>query len=134
MQGFPSVPDGAVIWAEALRQARAAGAAAPFGTPEAGVAMAEALVALLPRGVPFFADALDLADSLVGEALRVHILPQRRAELQMLRAALARVFELAMPGGDFVVLPGLPRPGWIGGGPGALTVAEMLRVLRGPSD
>ncbi|MGL6111855.1 MAG: caspase family protein [Rubrivivax sp.] len=134
MQMFPSMPDGAVLWAEALRQARASGAAAPFGTPEAGVVMAEALVALLQRGVPFFADALDLADSLVREALRVPLLPARQAELQMLRAALSRVFELAMPGGDFVVLPGLPRPGWLGGGPGSLTVVEMLRVLRGPGD
>ena len=42
-----------------------------------------------------------------------------------------QVFDVTVPAGHFLVVPGLPRPEAAGGGGGALTVAEILRLLRG---
>lgn len=96
-------------------------------------AMAAVMERLLAQGVPFFADCVDLADDLVRQALRAGLPPARAAAMRRLQHGLGRLFELATPGGDFIVLSGLPRPGWMPGAPDrALQVREMLRALRGP--
>ena len=132
MNWFPKVPDGAVLWAEALRQAQRSGVAKPFGVMDPADEMATALTALIDRGAPFFADSLDLVDRLVRQALRTDMASAQRDKLEQLAHALRRIFDIAMPGGDFVVLPGLPRPPWLDSSKGAITVREMLRLLRGP--
>ena len=40
----------------------------------------------------------------------------------------------ATPGGHFLVVPGLPRPEWLGGGSEALSVQEILALLRRPAE
>lgn len=46
---------------------------------------------------------------------------------------LQRVFRIAMPGGHFMALAGLPRPDWLGDSGNALSVMEMVEVLRRPA-
>jgi len=132
MNWYPAIPDGAVLWAEALRDGNARGAPSPQGVVDPTKEMAAALAALIERGAPFFADSLDVADRLVRQLLRGDLEPERRRQLEQVAHALDRIFEIAMPAGDFVVLYGLPRPPWLGTDRGAITVREMLRALRGP--
>lgn len=127
MTRFPWLPDGAVVWAEALLDAQRRGAFPPHGgKPPA----AESLAQLLERGVPFFADALDLADRQARMLLRAADGATAR-QLRTLSAAIQRIFEVVVPAGDFIVVPGLPRPQWLGPSGKALTAAEMLALLRG---
>ena len=132
MNWYPAIPDGAVLWAEALRDGRARGAPPPQGVVDPIEEMAAALASLIERGVPFFADSLDLADRLLRYLLRSDLEPGRRRQSEQVAHALGRIFEIAMPAGDFVVLYGLPRPRWLDTDRGAITVREMLRALRGP--
>ena len=41
---------------------------------------------------------------------------------------------VTLPGGHFLVVPGLPRPEWLGGGSEALSVEEILALLRRPPE
>jgi hypothetical protein len=131
MNWFPDIPDGAVLWAEALRDGRARNAPPPHGVDNPAKEMAAALTQLLERGTPFFADSLDIADRLVRQSLRDELEPERRSQLEQVAHALSRIFDIATPAGDFVVLSGLPRPRWLDTDRGAITVREMLRALRG---
>ena len=45
---------------------------------------------------------------------------------------IERTFEVTLPGGHFLVVPGLPRPAWLGGGSEALAVEEIIALLRRP--
>jgi hypothetical protein len=47
---------------------------------------------------------------------------------------IERIFEVTLPGGHFLVVPGLPRPEWLGGGSEALSVEEILALLRRPPE
>ncbi|MEP7301643.1 MAG: caspase family protein [Caldimonas sp.] len=132
MNWFPDIPDGAVLWAESLRDGLSRGVPAPWGVTDPANEMAVALMALFSRGVPFFADSIEMADRLVRHLLRGELLPERRRALETLAHALGRIFDIAMPAGDFVVLSGWPRPAWLDTGQGAISVREMLRALRGP--
>src|SRR5690606_11016308 len=91
--------------------------------------MAAALETLWPRGLLFFTDSVELADALLRHLLRTPITDVRRGRLAEIAHWLERVFELALPAGHFMVLAGQPRPAWMGGA-GALTVEEMLALLR----
>ena len=132
MQWFPKVPDGAVLWADALSDGRARGAPPSQDVADPAKEIAASLAALIERGVPFFADSLDIADRLVRQSLRGDLEPERRRQLEQVAHAMNRIFEIAMPAGDFVVLYGLPRPPWLDTSRGAITVREILRALRGP--
>lgn len=131
-QDAQNTPDAPVILAAALH-ARLQQPALASDVREALVGrLLDALDLVLQRGVPYFSDVLDLTDELVRFALRLEAPPTRRQQLQTLAHALGMVFQLATPGGDFIVLPGLPRPRWMPGR-GPLSVWEMLGVLRGPA-
>ncbi len=112
----PRLPDAAVLWAEALRQALARGERQPFGIADPQAEIAAALATLPGRGLPFFAESIELADGLARQALR-HAPDDTR--LQAVAGWLARVFDTALPGGHFSVLA-------------ELEVDAMLRLLRGP--
>lgn len=129
MNWFPQLPDGAVLWAESLRDAVARGERRPFGVDDPLDEMAAALETLWSRGLPFFADSVELADALLRHLLRAPIAEARRERLAELARWLERVFELAQPAGHFMALAGQPRPEWLAG-VGALTVDEMLVLLR----
>jgi len=116
MQRCPRLPDTAVLWAEAVRQALARGEPQPFGLADPQAEIAAALATLPGRGLPFFADCIELADSLTRQALRR---APGDTRLQAVAAWLARVFDTAQPGGHFSVLA-------------ELDVDAMLRLLRGP--
>lgn len=131
-QEAQTIPDATVILAACLHKRLQQPALAVDTRADLVGRLFDALDMLLKRGVPYFSDVLDLADELVRFALRLEAPAERRQRLQTLADAIRRVFQLATPGGDFIVLPGLPRPTWMPGD-GALAVREMLGVLRGPS-
>jgi hypothetical protein len=130
MDWFPWLPDGAVLWAEALRQAVARGEPQPFDVDDPAEAIAQALLTLRERGLPFFAECIELADSLLRHSLRQQPDGPHAAELQALGQWLREVFEVAMPGGHFTVLAASPRPHGMGEGSGALRVEELLGLCR----
>lgn len=132
MQWFPDLPDSAVLWAESLRNALASGVDKPFGVDAPLQEMATALTSLLDRGLPRFADALELADSQV-RFLRRAPLPEALAtSVAHLGQWIERIFEVTLPGGHLLVVPGMPRPEWLGGGTEALSVEEIIALLRRP--
>jgi hypothetical protein len=132
MQWFPDLPDAAVLWAESLRNALASGVDKPFGVDAPLQEMATALTSLLDRGLPRFADALELADSQV-RFLRRAPLPEALAtSVAHLGQWIERIFEVTLPGGHLLVVPGMPRPEWLGGGTEALSVEEIIALLRRP--
>jgi hypothetical protein len=130
MDWFPWLPDGAVLWAEALRQAVARGEPQPFGVDDPAGAIAQALLTLRERGLPFFAECIELADSLLRHSLRLSPDGPHAADLQVLAQWLRQVFEVAMPGGHFTVLAASPRPHGMGEGSDALSVEELLGLCR----
>jgi len=133
MQWFPWIPDGAVLWAESLRSASACGDTQPYGVANGIDEMVSALQTLRTRGLPFFADSLDFAESLVRYALRHPLSTARRKNLEEIALWIEQVFQIAMPSGHFIVLYGLPRPKWLAAGQGALSVKEMFDILRSPA-
>jgi hypothetical protein len=131
MRWFPWIPDGAALWAESLRSALAQGDAQPYGVADPVEELLTALEELARRGVPYFGDTLDLVDSLVRHLRRTAVSDERRDRLQQVERWLRRALEVTLPTGHFLVVPGLPRPEAAGGGSGALTVPEILGLLRG---
>ena len=137
MRMFPEVPDGAVLWAESLRNAMEQGQSAPFGVSAPVDEMAAALLQLGEHGMPFFADSLELAERLLRNVLRRLRDDSKRQRLLDIQQTLERLFQSAMPSGHFIALPGLPRPAWLRSGDGAgeaaaegaLTVPELLVLL-----
>jgi hypothetical protein len=132
MQWFQWMPDAAVLWAESLRNAVARGEARPYGVADPVAEMLDALAELTRRGVPFFAESLDLAESLAGYLRRAALSDAQRGRLDAIKGWLDSALDLTVPAGNFLLVPGLPRPEAAGGGTGALTVPEILRLLRGP--
>ena len=132
MQWFPDLPDAAVLWAESLRIALASNVDKPFGVDAPLQEMATVLTSLLERGLPRFADALELADSQVRFLRRAPLPEALAARVARLGQWIERIFEVTLPGGHFLVVPGLPRPEWLGGGSEALSVQEILALLRRP--
>jgi hypothetical protein len=132
MQWLPELPDAAVLWAESLRSALAEGDENPFGLTAPLQEMATALTSLLDRGLPLFADALELADSQVRYLRRAPLPEALAARVARLGEWIERTFEVTLPGGHFLVVPGLPRPAWLGTGSEALSVDEILALLRRP--
>lgn len=120
------------MWAESLRSALAEGDDNPFGVTAPLAEMATALTSLLDRGLPRFADALELADSQVRYLRRASLSEALAARVARLGAWIERTFEVTLPSGHFLVVPGLPRPGWLGDGGEALSVNEILALLRRP--
>jgi hypothetical protein len=133
MRWFPWVPDGAVLWAESLRSALARGESQPYGITDPVEELLAALEELARRGVPFFDETLDLADSIVRHLRRTQLSDGRRERLEALARWLGRALAVTVPAGHFLVVPGLPRPEVAGAGSGALTVPEILGLLRGPT-
>ncbi len=135
MRWFPAIPDGAVLWAESLRSAMEHGTPAPFGVQTPIEEMASALQNLGKRGLPFFADNLELAERLLRHVLRHLPEGAQRTRLRRIQQRLEQVFQTAMPSGHFIALAGLPRPAWLAKGrgkykeKGALSVPEMLSLL-----
>lgn len=126
---FPEVPDAAVLWAESLRMGIDYRTPDPFGVKAPIDAMADALESLEISGIPFFADTLELAESLMRYTLRRLPPGPRRTRLEGTQQRLAQVFQSAMPSGQFISVAGLPRPDWMSDGSGALSVDEMFAVL-----
>ena len=131
MQWFPWMPDAAVLWAESLRSAVGRGETQPYGVADPVAEMLAALVEIASRGVPYLADSLDLVESLVGYLRRAGLSDLQREQLLAIERWLERALAVTVPAGHFLVVPGLPRPEVVGGGPGALTVDEILALLRG---
>ena len=129
MTWFPDIPDGAVLWAESLRSAVERGVQKPFGVEQPVDEMARALGLLADRGMPFFADVLELADQLLRYVARHSLDPASQQRLAEVRQRLDRVFQSALPSGHFIALPGLPRPSFLGDGEGAVSVGELLGIL-----
>lgn len=129
MHWFPEIPDGAVLWAESLRAAMDRGIAAPFGVQAPIDEMASALLCLGQRGMPFFADNLELAERLLRHVQRHMKDGEVHKSLLDVQQHLEQLFQTAMPSGHFIALPGLPRPAWLGPDGGALTVQELLVLL-----
>jgi hypothetical protein len=127
-RAHPSWPDGAVLWAEALRQAMAHGQTPPAGATPTQSALVDALSSLHHTGLPYFTDALELADGLLRHALRWPLPAAQREPLLAVRDAIARLQDVAQPDGDFPVLAGLPRPASCPGS-GPLGSAEMRALL-----
>ena len=96
--------------------------------------MATGLTSLLERGLPRFADALELADSQVRFLRRAPLPDALAARVARLGQWIERIFEVTLSGGHFLVVPGLPRPEWLGGGGEALSVEEILALLRRPPE
>lgn len=128
MQWFPDIADGAVLWAESLRVALDCGEPKPFGIEDPLSEMARALETLEQRGMPFFADNLELTESLLRYVLRRLPVAARGEVLLEVQRRLERLFDVAMPSGHFIAMAGLPRPAWLGDG-GALSVTELLGLL-----
>lgn len=128
MQRVPELPDGAVLWAESLRHALAHGKKKPYGESAPQAALVAALVSLQQRGLPYFVDSLELAERLLRHALRLPLQTGQADALRALQQAIAQLYEVAQPDGQFPVLAGLPRPAALPGD-GPLTVAEFRALL-----
>lgn len=134
MRWFPWVPDGAALWAESLRSALRRGESQPYGITDPVEELVATLEELARRGVPFFAETLDFADSIVRHMRRTQLSDEHRERLEVVARWLERALDVTVPAGHFLVVPGLPRPETAGAGSGALTVPEILGLLRGPAD
>src|SRR5690606_23366413 len=98
MQWFPDLPDAAVGWAESLRIALASNVDKPFGVTAPLQEMATVLTSLLDRGLPRFADALELADSQVRFLRRAPLPEALGARVARLGQWIERIFEVTLPG------------------------------------
>lgn len=131
MQWFPQMSDGAVLWAEAVRQARQRQDLASLQVKDGTAEMAAALRLLPQRGLPFFADNLDLCRRLLRQARREATADAARAELESTDRWLDQALEAARPCGHFVAIAASPRPrGW-GTGDAPLEAGEMIALLKG---
>jgi hypothetical protein len=91
--------------------------------------MAAALATLDERGAPFFADVLELAESLLRYVLRHPVDAALRERLAGVQERIEQLFQVAMPSGHFIALAGLPRPAFAGQGSEPLGVADLLKLL-----
>jgi hypothetical protein len=128
VQRAPELPDAAVLWAASLRDALDHGKKKPYGEPAPQAAFVAALASLQTRGLPYFVDSLELAERLLRQALRMPLQPGQGAQLRAVQQAIAQLYEVAQPDGQFPVLAGLPRPAGLPG-QGPLTVTEMRALL-----
>jgi hypothetical protein len=128
LQRAPDLPDAAVLWAASLRHALEHGKKKPFGEAAPQAAFVAALASLQTRGLPYFVDSLELAERLLRQALRGPLQAGQGEQLRGVQQAIAQLFEVAQPDGQFPVLAGLPRPAQLPGD-GPLTVAELRAVL-----
>ena len=128
LQRAPALPDAAVLWAASLQHALAQGKKKPFGEAAPQAALVAALASLATRGLPYFVDGLELAERLLRQALRGPLAPGQGERLRGVQQAIAQLYEVAQPDGQFPVLAGLPRPATLPG-EGPLTVEELRAVL-----
>ena len=133
MQQFPLFPDGAVLWAQTLRDALASGVCQPYGETKPLEAILTSLELAAERGVPFFAESLEIAHSLVRHLRRADLTSVQRHRLDGLSQSINLARSATVPAGHFLLVPGLPRPEGMAGGPGALSVDEIMDLLRGAS-
>jgi hypothetical protein len=131
MEWFPLIPDGAVLWAQALRDALARKGGQPYGVTNPIEEMLAALEVVSKRGVPFFAESLELADSMVRYIQRADLTNAQRERLNTVAQWIDMAMAVTVPAGHFLLVPGLPRPEGMPGGPGAFKVAEILDLLHG---
>ena len=131
MELFPLIPDGAVLWAQALRDAMAREGGKPYGVANPIEKMLAALEAASKRGVPFFSESLELSDSMMRYLRRADLSSAQRERLKVVTQWIDRSMAVTVPAGHFLLVPGLPRPEGMPGGPGAFTVAEILDLLHG---
>ena len=131
MEWFPLIPDGAVLWAQALRDAFTRVGGQPYGVADPIEEMLAALEVASKRGVPFFAESLELADSMVRYLRRADLTSAQRERLNTVAQWIDRAMTVTVPSGHFLLVPGLPRPEAMPGGPGAFKVAEILDLLHG---
>ncbi len=132
MEWFPWVPDCAVLWAETLRTEMLSRNRQPFNVTDSLGEMAEAVGSLESRGIPFFADSVELLDR------QLRYLYQKRGDLSneqnrsldSVRSMLDRMSQILSPSGHFLLLFGLPRPASLNDAEGPLRTAEMLKLLR----
>jgi uncharacterized caspase-like protein len=131
MEWFPLIPDGAVLWAQALRDAMVSERGQPFEVANPIEEMLAALEVASKRGVPFFAESLELADSMVRYLRRADLTNAQRERLNTVAQWIDTAMAVTVPAGHFLLVPGLPRPEGMAGGPGAFTVPEILDLLQG---
>ena len=127
---FGGIPDGFVLWGESLRAAIVRGDEAPYGVSDPLDQLIDALRTMRERGLPFFSDAFELAQSLSRWVLRMDLSQPLRDELDELRRWLDVASEVAMPGSQFLALAGRPRPAALGPSEDALNVEELWSLLR----
>jgi hypothetical protein len=131
MEWFPQIPDGAVLWAQSLRDALTREEGHPYGVANPLEEMVAALEVASKRGVPFFAESLELAGSMVRYLRREDLTSVQHGRLDAVAKGIDRAMAVTVPAGHFLLVPGLPRPKGMAGGPGAFTVAEILNLLHG---
>jgi hypothetical protein len=131
MEWFPLIPDGAVLWAQSLRDALAREEVKPYGVDNPLEEMVAAMEVVCMRGMPFFAQSLELAGSIVRYLRRADLTSVQRIRLDAVAKWIDRAMAVTVTAGHFLLVPGLPRPEGISGGPGAFTVAEILNLIHG---
>lgn len=104
MRWFPQMSDGAVLWAEAVRQARQRKELAALQVNDGAAEMAAALRLLPQRGLPFFADNLDLCRRLLRQSMREATDGALKKELQGVSDWIEQALTLARPCGHFVAI------------------------------
>ena len=133
MDLFPSYPDGAVLWAESLRVALEAGETKPFGEAEPLYAIADAMLTLETRGIPFFNESSELAAELLAY-LRYHKtkLPHAvRVQLARIRRMFHRIFQISRPSGQFLMITaGSAQESSAAPADAPLSVAAIHEALR----
>lgn len=129
MKWFPRLPDGAVLWAEALRDAVARGFDEPYGVLDPTSEMIDALGTLATRGLPFFADTVELAQSLTRRLSGTALTDSQRDALARVEALLDHAAQIGVASGNFTAFAGLPRPDFLPG-QGVLSVEEIRRLVR----
>lgn len=131
MEWFPLIPDGAILWARALRDALTREENSPYGVANPLEEMILALEAAAKRGVPFFAESLEMAHSILRSLQKTHLTIDQRRRLDAVAQWIDRAMAVTVPAGQFLLVPGLPRPEGMAGRAGAFTVVEILDLLRG---
>lgn len=132
MNHFPH-PDGAVLWAESLRVALDAGDPTPFGELDPLGAIAEAMLTLETRGVPFFNESCSLAAELLA------YLRRRKSELgrpmqerlMHVRRMFRRIFQISRPSGQLLMVAAASAKGRsLAVEAAPLSSAEIYAALR----
>jgi hypothetical protein len=126
---FPETPDGAVLWCESLRQSHLRGESEFFGVSDIVAEAAHALLQLEQRGMPFLAGTVELAEQQARWLLRQKLDAAVAPRIQALRNELELASSISVAGGHFMAYAAAPRPEKLAGS-GALTVLEILRVIR----